>query len=238
MDPQSQIFVPLTATAPSGQMARREQYAASHCNHIFHHVDLPRLPAGSLPEQSTPIKKRGGQERIIFQSCLSLDCKAAIDDDTSHSAASVPSVPFSRAPAANLRRLPHAIPNRRYLGDMRLRDPRLSRSEDTGWTQFRRRRVDFIFHFHNLIPSLFALESVVLATKSAGDPRDSWAALPTIQHHHAQFSKGRAERPPMMIRGHAPARTRPRHHSQWKTGIGDPARLGRCRRFDWDISKA
>ena len=79
----------------------------------------PPLPAGSLPEQSTPIKKRGVQQRIIFRSGSSLGCKAAIEGDKGHSFAGIASMPLSHAPAADLRRLLLSLLKARYLGDVR-----------------------------------------------------------------------------------------------------------------------
>ncbi len=85
-------------------------------------------------------------------------------------------------------------------GDVRFRDHWLSNSGDTGLTQFRREHVGFVFQFYNLIPSLTALENVVLVTEIADHPMDPREALRLVglserqNHFPSQLSGGEQQR--------------------------------------------
>lgn len=67
-------------------------------------------------------------------------------------------------------------------------------------TKFRRRAVGFVFQFYNLIPSLTALENVMLVTEVSDEPMDPGAALEMvglghrIHHFPAQLSGGEQQR--------------------------------------------
>ncbi len=85
-------------------------------------------------------------------------------------------------------------------GDVRFRDHWLSKSDDAGLTRFRREHVGFVFQFYNLIPSLTALENVMLVTEIAEDPMRPEEALQLVglterqNHFPAQLSGGEQQR--------------------------------------------
>ena len=67
-------------------------------------------------------------------------------------------------------------------------------------TRYRRERVGFIFQFYNLIPTLTALENVMVGTELVEEPMDPRAALEVvdladrIDHFPAQLSGGEQQR--------------------------------------------
>lgn len=85
-------------------------------------------------------------------------------------------------------------------GDVRFRDHWLSQADDAGLTRFRREHVGFVFQFYNLIPSLTALENVVLVTEIAENPMDPREALRLVglkerlNHFPSQLSGGEQQR--------------------------------------------
>jgi putative ABC transport system ATP-binding protein len=76
----------------------------------------------------------------------------------------------------------------------------LSSLDDAGLTQYRREHVGFVFQFHNLIPSLTALEIVALVTEIARNPMAPVEALALVglgerlHHFPTQLSGGEQQR--------------------------------------------
>jgi putative ABC transport system ATP-binding protein len=76
----------------------------------------------------------------------------------------------------------------------------LSQLNDKQLTEFRRRKVGFVFQFYNLVPTLTALENVEVSTQIAPNPMDPMKALKLVdlaeQAHHfpAQLSGGQQQR--------------------------------------------
>lgn len=85
-------------------------------------------------------------------------------------------------------------------GEVRFLDHMLSGAGDRGLTRFRREHVGFVFQFYNLIPSLTALENVVLVTEIAEKPMRAEEALKLVglsdrmHHFPAQLSGGEQQR--------------------------------------------
>ena len=85
-------------------------------------------------------------------------------------------------------------------GEVRFLDHMLSGADDRGLTRFRREHVGFVFQFYNLIPSLTALENVVLVTEIAEKPMRAEEALALVglsdrmHHFPAQLSGGEQQR--------------------------------------------
>ena len=85
-------------------------------------------------------------------------------------------------------------------GEVRFLDHVLSGADDRGLTRFRREHVGFVFQFYNLIPSLTALENVVLVTEIAEKPMRAEDALQLVglgdrmHHFPAQLSGGEQQR--------------------------------------------
>ena len=85
-------------------------------------------------------------------------------------------------------------------GDVFFRDHNLTKGDDTALTRFRREHVGFVFQFYNLIPSLTALENVVLVTEIAERPMPAEEALNRVglgdrmYHFPAQLSGGEQQR--------------------------------------------
>ncbi len=83
-------------------------------------------------------------------------------------------------------------------GEVWFRTWNLTQVGDARLTQFRRRYVDFVFQFDNLIPSLTARENVALVTEIAAHPMPPQAALAMVgladrlDHFPAQLSGGGA----------------------------------------------
>lgn len=85
-------------------------------------------------------------------------------------------------------------------GEVKFLDHVLSGAGDRGLTQFRREHVGFVFQFYNLIPSLTALENVVLVTEIAEKPMAAEDALKLVglgdrlHHFPSQLSGGEQQR--------------------------------------------
>ncbi|MEQ1863499.1 MAG: ABC transporter ATP-binding protein [Micropepsaceae bacterium] len=79
-------------------------------------------------------------------------------------------------------------------------DTDLTAASDRQLTEFRRRRVGFIFQFYNLIPSLTARENVTLVTDLVAKPMSADEALDLVglkeraDHFPAQLSGGEQQR--------------------------------------------
>ncbi len=85
-------------------------------------------------------------------------------------------------------------------GEVFFRDHNLTAADDKDLTRFRREHVGFVFQFYNLIPSLTALENVVLVTEIAERPMPAEEALRRVglgdrmHHFPAQLSGGEQQR--------------------------------------------
>lgn len=85
-------------------------------------------------------------------------------------------------------------------GEVRFRDHLLSQANDAELTRFRREHVGFVFQFYNLIPSLTALENVMLVTEVAERPMDPREAIRLVgltereNHFPSQLSGGEQQR--------------------------------------------
>lgn len=85
-------------------------------------------------------------------------------------------------------------------GSVRYRGTDLTRASDNELTMFRRHSVGFVFQFYNIIPSLTALENVLLVTElldNAMDPREALelVGLKERMHHFpSQLSGGEQQR--------------------------------------------
>ena len=85
-------------------------------------------------------------------------------------------------------------------GEVFFRDHNLTAGDDKQLTRFRREHVGFVFQFYNLIPSLTALENVVLVTEIAERPMPAEEALDRVglrdrmHHFPAQLSGGEQQR--------------------------------------------
>ncbi len=88
-------------------------------------------------------------------------------------------------------------------GDVWLRDEHLNRLDENGRARLRRRNVGFVFQSFHLLPSLTALENVMLALEIAGidEPRkrasaalDQVGLSQRIAHYPRQLSGGEQQR--------------------------------------------
>lgn len=85
-------------------------------------------------------------------------------------------------------------------GEVRFLDTVLMTLDDAGLTRYRREHVGFVFQFYNLIPSLTALENVMLVTEIASKPMQPEQALRLVglgerlHHFPAQLSGGEQQR--------------------------------------------
>jgi putative ABC transport system ATP-binding protein len=85
-------------------------------------------------------------------------------------------------------------------GSVKFFDHDLTSADEQGLTIFRREHVGFVFQFFNLIPSLTALENVILVTEVAEHPMEAAAALRMVglsdrlDHFPAQMSGGEQQR--------------------------------------------
>jgi putative ABC transport system ATP-binding protein len=76
----------------------------------------------------------------------------------------------------------------------------LAGADDHALTEHRREKVGFIFQFYNLVPTLTALENVLVATELAADPLEPREALELVDladradHFPAQLSGGEQQR--------------------------------------------
>jgi putative ABC transport system ATP-binding protein len=85
-------------------------------------------------------------------------------------------------------------------GQVFYEDEELTDADEDALTEYRRRRVGFVFQFYNLIPSLTARENVALITDIADDPLEPEEALERVglgdrlDHFPAQLSGGEQQR--------------------------------------------
>jgi len=85
-------------------------------------------------------------------------------------------------------------------GQVLYRDQDLTKADEAELTEFRRKRVGFVFQFYNLIPSLTARENVALVTEVAPDPMTPESVLDLVgladrlNHFPAQLSGGEQQR--------------------------------------------
>ncbi|MBS1269597.1 MAG: putative ABC transporter ATP-binding protein YknY [Gammaproteobacteria bacterium] len=85
-------------------------------------------------------------------------------------------------------------------GEVLFRGESLNGLDESGLTRYRREHVGFVFQFYNLIPSLTALENVLLVTEIASDPMKASEALELVGlkermlHFPAQLSGGEQQR--------------------------------------------
>jgi putative ABC transport system ATP-binding protein len=90
--------------------------------------------------------------------------------------------------------------DRASSGQLLFDDTDLTAASDRALTEFRRRRVGFIFQFYNLIPSLTARENVTLVTDLVAKPMPADEALDLVglkdraDHFPAQLSGGEQQR--------------------------------------------
>jgi putative ABC transport system ATP-binding protein len=76
----------------------------------------------------------------------------------------------------------------------------LAGADDHALTEHRREKIGFIFQFYNLVPTLTALENVLVATELAADPLEPREALELVDladradHFPAQLSGGEQQR--------------------------------------------
>ncbi len=76
----------------------------------------------------------------------------------------------------------------------------ISQISDRELTEHRRKNVGFVFQFYNLVPTLTALENVLVSTEVADDPMDPEKALDLVgladrkDHFPAQLSGGQQQR--------------------------------------------
>ncbi|CAI8022238.1 Uncharacterized ABC transporter ATP-binding protein MJ0796 [Geodia barretti] len=81
-------------------------------------------------------------------------------------------------------------------GQVLYRGQDLTRADEGELTQYRRRRVGFVFQFYNLIPSLTARENVELVTEISEDPLPAQEAL-DIQR--VAIARAIAKRPDILL---------------------------------------
>lgn len=85
-------------------------------------------------------------------------------------------------------------------GEVFFQSEALNELDEGGLTRYRREHVGFVFQFYNLIPSLTALENVLLVTEIAAKPMKASEALELVglgdrmQHFPAQLSGGEQQR--------------------------------------------
>ena len=90
--------------------------------------------------------------------------------------------------------------DRATSGRLLFGETELTTASDRQLTEFRRRRVGFIFQFYNLIPSLTARENVTLVTDLVRNPMSADEALDLVglkdraNHFPAQLSGGEQQR--------------------------------------------
>jgi len=90
--------------------------------------------------------------------------------------------------------------DRPTAGDVVFEEETISRFSDAELTAYRRREIAFVFQFYNLVPTLTALENVLVATQLSDDPVDAREALSLvglsdrISHFPAQLSGGEQQR--------------------------------------------
>jgi len=90
--------------------------------------------------------------------------------------------------------------DRPTTGTVRFDGANLSDLDEAALTRFRRDRVGFVFQFYNLVPTLTALENVMVGTELVSTPMDPEEALELVElgdrmdHFPAQLSGGEQQR--------------------------------------------
>ncbi len=85
-------------------------------------------------------------------------------------------------------------------GTVRFREENIGTFSDSQQTDYRRERVGYVFQFYNLIPSLTALENVLISTELSRDPMSPEEALRLVEltdrgdHFPSQLSGGEQQR--------------------------------------------
>lgn len=85
-------------------------------------------------------------------------------------------------------------------GEVWFKDLQLTTMTDAQLTYFRRQNVGFVFQFYNLVPTLTAIENVMVSTELAKDPMDPMESLALVHLEHradhfpAQLSGGEQQR--------------------------------------------
>ena len=85
-------------------------------------------------------------------------------------------------------------------GTISFKKTNLTRLDESGLTDYRRKHVGFVFQFYNLIPSLTARENVALVTEIASNPMRPEEALSLVglkhrlDHFPSQLSGGEQQR--------------------------------------------
>ena len=85
-------------------------------------------------------------------------------------------------------------------GAISFKKTNLTRLDESGLTDYRRKHVGFVFQFYNLIPSLTARENVALVTEIASNPMQPEEALSLVglnhrlDHFPSQLSGGEQQR--------------------------------------------
>jgi len=85
-------------------------------------------------------------------------------------------------------------------GTIHFRDQEVSRFSDWELTEYRRRRIGFVFQFYNLVPTLTAVENVLVSTEICESPLDPIEALKMVglehrlDHFPSQMSGGEQQR--------------------------------------------
>lgn len=76
----------------------------------------------------------------------------------------------------------------------------LTHASEADLTQYRRMNIGFVFQFYNLVPTLTAVENVMVSTEISSDPMDPIEALKLVGLHHrmdhfpSQLSGGEQQR--------------------------------------------
>jgi putative ABC transport system ATP-binding protein len=85
-------------------------------------------------------------------------------------------------------------------GEVFFEDRNLTRASESELTAYRRRNIGFVFQFYNLVPTLTAIENVLVSTEISRDPLDPLDALKLVglehrlDHFPSQLSGGEQQR--------------------------------------------
>lgn len=85
-------------------------------------------------------------------------------------------------------------------GEVFFKEHDLTHASEADLTNYRRKHVGFVFQFYNLVPTLTALENVMVSTEISDDPMEPMEALELVGLHHrldhfpAQLSGGEQQR--------------------------------------------
>lgn len=85
-------------------------------------------------------------------------------------------------------------------GEVFFEDQNLTRASESELTAYRRRNIGFVFQFYNLVPTLTAIENVLVSTEISRDPLDPLEALKLVglehrlDHFPSQLSGGEQQR--------------------------------------------